>query len=167
MTNPEKKLMRERILRCQQRRKLRTAAVHPALEEPQTLEEVPEPPEQLDAWERASREERLSLLAQHATGTQPVEGTATSSGSTQSVPREVIDVGHISATSPNIVTTRQWGDRTLSRGMAFQIHRPTGRTRLISTGKFIPDTGGDPEPGELEDDHQVAAVIVGAVTTTG
>ena len=31
----------------------------------------------------------------------------------------------------------------------------------------LPDTGGDPEHGEPEDDHQVAAVSVGAVKTTG
>ena len=165
MTDPEKTRIRERILRCQERRRLRAVAIHPAPEGPQTPEEIPETPEQLDVWEQAYREERLSLLAQRVTVEQP-EGGTTSSGSTQHAPRETIDVGHISATSHNIVTTRQWGDRTLPQGMAFQIHRPTGRTRVIYTGEFIPDTGEDSEHDETGEGHRVAAVSVGAVKAT-
>ena len=166
MTDSEKARIRERILRCQERRRLRATALRPAPEEPQPQEEVSEPPEQLDDWERAYREERLSLLAQHATATLPAESTATSSGSTQPPPRERIDVEHISATSPYIVTTRQWRGHTLPRGSTYQIHRLAGRVRVIATGEFIPDTGEDPED-ESEGDHRVAALSVGAVKATG
>ena len=166
MTDSEKARVRERILRSQERRRLRAATIHPILEGPQPLEEIPEPPEQLDAWERAYREERLSLLAQQVTREPPEGSTATSSGSTQYVPRERIDVGHLSATSPNIVTTRQWRGRTLPRGVAFQIDRLTGRTREIYTGEFIPDTGEGSEHDVPEETQRAAAVSVGAVKTT-
>ena len=42
VTDPEKARIRERILRCQERRRLRAVGIHPALEQPQLAEEVPE-----------------------------------------------------------------------------------------------------------------------------
>ena len=119
-----------------------------------------------ELWERAAQEERLSLLAQHASQTCPDEGVSSSSGSTQAPAREVIDVSHMSAASPFIVTTRQWRGQTLPRGQAFQIHTRTGRTRLVRTGEFIPEATEDSPSAEPEDDHRVPAVSVGAVKTT-
>ena len=194
MPDSEKARIRAKILRCQDRRRMRAIAIPPALEEqqaleePQTTEQVFETPEQAaiglaphtrylgpfgpgtseeDVWEQARREERLSLLALHATGEQTGEIATTSSGSTQPPLRERIDVGHISATSSHIVTTRHWQGRTLPQGSAFQIHRPTGRTRIILTGEFIPDVGEDSEYHEAVEDYSIAAVSVGAVKATG
>ena len=79
----------------------------------------------------------------------------------------MIDVSHISATSPYIVTTRQWRNQTLPRGQAFQVDRRTGRTRIILTREFIPEAGEETPSGEPEDDHRVSAVSVGAVRATG
>ena len=92
---------------------------------------------------------------------------SSSSGSTQAPTREVIDVSHISATSPYIVTTRRWGNQTLPRGQAFQVDRSTGRTRVILTGEFIPEAEEDTPSAEPEDDQRVSAVSVGAVRATG
>ena len=122
MTDPEKAVIRERILRCQERRRMRAMAIPLPMEEPQVQEEPPRPSESLrslsesELWERAGREERISLLALHSSQTHPEEGVSSSSGSTQAPSREVIDVSHISATSPYIVTTRRWGNQTLPRG---------------------------------------------------
>ena len=80
---------------------------------------------------------------------------------------QVIDVSHISASSPFIVTTRHWRGQTLPRGQAFQIHTRTGRTRLIRTGEFIPETSEDSSHTESEEDRRVSAVSVGAVTASG
>ena len=55
MTDPEKARIRERILRCQERRRGRAVTIYPALEEPQTPDEVPESPDQEDVWEEAVR----------------------------------------------------------------------------------------------------------------
>ena len=149
MSDTEKAFIRERVLRCQERRRMRAMAEPLPVEESQAREE-PERPVGLlrelsesELWERAAQEERLSLLAQHASQTCPDEGVSSSSGSTQAPAREVIDVSHISATSPFIVTTRQWRGQTLPRGQAFQIHTRTGRTRLIRTGEFIPEATED------------------------
>ena len=173
MTDPEKAVIRERILRCQERRRMIAMGIHPPLGEPQAPEEPPQPPGSLhslsnsELWERACQEERLSLLAMRASQTFPEERVSSSSGSNQAPPREVIDASHISATSPNVVTTRRWRDQTLPRGQAFQIDRLTGRTRIIGTGDFIPEADEDPESAEPEEDHSVSAVSVGAVRTTG
>ena len=173
MTDHEKAVVRERILRCQERRRIVSMRIPPPLEEPQVPEEPSQPPESLrslnnpELWERACQEERLSLLALHPSQTYPEERVSSSSGSTQAPPREVIDVSHISATSSNIVTTRRWRDQTLPRGQAFQIDRLTGRTRIIWTGEFIPEADEVSESAEPEDDHRVSAVSVGAVRTTG
>ena len=122
---------------------------------------------QLDDWERAIREDRLSLLACHATMEDVGEGSSRSSGSTQIHANERwIHVEHASFASHNVVTTRQWNSQVAPRGMAFQVHRPTGRTRLISTGEFIPDTEEDTEQGVVEDDQRISAVSVGAVKST-
>ena len=164
MSDPEKAQLRERILRCQERRRLRAAVVQPAREQTQVL---PQGPMRVivhgeDDWEEAIRQERLSLLAHHATAVMPSEGGATSSGSTHPVLEErCVHVEHASFASSSIVTTRR------SDGQVLQRNLRTGRTRLLAPGGFIPDTGGDPEPGEPENDHQVAAVSVGAVKTTG
>ena len=173
MTDTEKASIRERILRCQERRRMRAMAAPLPIEESQAREEPERPSRSLrdlsesELWERAVQEERLSLLALHASQTCPDEGVSSSSGSTQAPAREVIDVSHISATSPFIVTTRQWRGQTLPRGQAFQIHTRTGRTRLIRTGEFIPETTEDSPSAEPEDDHRVSAVSVGAVKTSG
>ena len=173
MTDTEKASIRERILRCQERRRLRAVAAPLPIEEPQAQEEPERPSGSLrdlsesELWEHAAQEERLSILALHASRTSPDEGVSSSSGSTQAPAREVIDVSHISATSPFIVTTRQWRGQTLPRGQAFQIHTRTGRTRLIRTGEFIPETTEDSPSIEPEDDHRISAVRVGAVTATG
>ena len=162
MTDPEKAVIRERILRCQERRRMRAMAVPLPAEEPQVqgLSES-------ELWERAGQEERLSLLALHSSQTHLEEGVSSSSGSTQAPSREVIDVSHISATSVNIVTTRRWRNQTLPRGQAFQVDRLTGRTRVILTGEFIPETDEETQSAEHEDDHRVSAVSVGTVRTTG
>ena len=76
-------------------------------------------------------------------------------------------MGHLSATSPNIVTTRQWQGRTLPRGVAFQIDRLTGRIREIYTGEFIPNAGENSEHDETGETDRAAAVSVGAVKATG
>ena len=47
--------------------------------------------------------------------------------------------------------------------MAFQVYRPTGRTRIIHTGEFIPDTGGDSRTDETDQESTVSAINVGAV----
>ena len=125
MTDTEKESMRERILRCQERRRMRAMAAPLPIEESQAREDPERPSGSLrdlsesELWERAVQEERLSLLALHASQTCPDEGVS-SSGSTQAPAREVIDVSHISATSPFI------GGQTLPRGQAFQIHTRTG-----------------------------------------
>ena len=140
MTDAEKAVIQERILRCQERRRMRAVAAPLPVEEPQVQGEqsiLSRPLSELtesELWERAVQEERLSLLAQHASQTRADEGTSSSSGSTQAPAREVIDVSHISASSPFIVTTRHWRGQTLPRGQAFQIH--TRRTRLIRTGEY-------------------------------
>ena len=172
MTDAEKAAIRERILRCQERRRMRAIAVPLPIEEPQVQEEQARQSGPLrnltesELWEHAVQEERLSLLAlQDSQRTD--EGVSSSSASTQVPAREVIDVSHISASSPFIVTTRQWRGQTLPRGQAFQIHTRTGRTRLIRTGEFIPETTEGSSSTEPEDDHRVSAVSVGAVKTSG
>ena len=172
MTDAEKAVIRERILRCQERRRMRAVAVPLPIEEPQVQEAQARPLRSLreltesELWERAAQEERLSLLALQ--NSQPAdEGVSSSSGSTQVPAREVIDVSHISASSPFIVTTRRWRGQTLPRGQAFQIHTRTGRTRLIRTGEFIPETTENSSPTESEEDRRVSAVSVGAVTASG
>ena len=172
MTDAEKAAIRERILRCQERRRMRAIAVPLPIEEPQVQEEQARSSGPLrdltesELWERAAQEERLSLLALQ--NSQPAdEGVSSSSGSTQAPAREVIDVSHISASSPFIVTTRQWRGQTLPRGQAFQIHTRTGRTRFIRTGEFIPETTENSPSTEPEDDRRVSAVSVGAVTASG
>ena len=65
-----------------------------------------------------------------------------------------------------MITTRQWNSQVAPRGMAFQAYRPTGRTRLISTGEFIPDAEGGTEHGAVEEDQRISAVSVGAVKST-
>ena len=104
MTDAEKAVIRgERFLRCQERRRMRAIAVPLPNEEPQVQEEPPRPAESLrnlsesELWEHAAQEERLSLLAMHASRTCPDEGVSSSSGSTQHPAREVIDVSHISS----------------------------------------------------------------------
>ena len=142
MTDAEKAAIRERILRCQERRRMRAVAVPLPIEEPQvqeaqvrssgSLRELTES----ELWERAAQVERSSLLTLQSS--QPANrGVSSSSGSTQVPAREVIDVSHISASSPFVVTTRQWRGQTLPRGQAFQIHTRTGRTRLIRTGNLF------------------------------
>ena len=118
-------------------------------------------------WERACQEERLSLLALHASQTRPQEQASSSSEPTPDLPREIIDVSHISAASPHIVTTRRWRNQTLPRGQAFQINHLTGRTRFIWTGEFIPEEDGDSQSPEPEEDYRVSGVSAGAVRTTG
>ena len=163
MTDTEKASIRERILRSQERRRRRAMAAPLPIEESQTREEPERPSGSLrdlsesEVWERAAQEERLSLLAQHVSQTCPDEGVSSSPGSTQASTREVIDVSHISATSPFTVTTRQWRGQTLPKGQAFQIHTRTGRTRLIRTGEFIPEATEDSPSTEPEDDHRVPA----------
>ena len=103
----------------------------------------------------------------HSSQTHLEEEVSSSSGSTQAPAREVIDVSHISATSVNIVATRQWRNQTLPRGHAFQVDRRTGRTRVILTGEFIPEAEEDSQSAEPEDDHRVSAVSVGTVKATG
>ena len=126
MPDPEKAVIRERILRCQERRRMRAMAVPLPVEEPQVQEEPPRPSESLrdlsesELWERAGQEERLSLLALHSSQTRLEEGVSCSSGSTQAPSREMIDVSHISATSSNIVTARQWRNQTLQEAMLFK-----------------------------------------------
>ena len=173
MTDTEKASIRERILRCQERRRMRSMAVPLPIEEPQAQEEPSRPSRSLrdlsesELWECAAQEERLSLLALDASQTRPVEEISSSSGSTQAPAREVIDVSHISATSPFIVTTRQWRNQTLPRGQAFQIDTRTGRTRLIRTGDFVPETPEEIPSTEPEDEQRVSAASVGAVRATG
>ena len=173
MTDPEKAVIRERVLRCKERRRMAAMGIPRPLEESRVPEDPPQPPVSLrsltdsELWERARQEERLSLLALHSSQTYPEERASSSSGSTQAPPREVIDVGQISATSPNIVITRRWRNQTLPIGQAFQIDRLTGRTRLIRTGEFIPEADEDPESAESEDENRVSAVSVGAVKATG
>ena len=172
MTDDEKAVIRERILRCQERRRMRAMAVPLPIEEPQVQDEHSRPSESIqtlsdsELWERAAQEERLSLPALHASQRLPDEGVSSFSGSTQAA-REVIDVSHISATSPFIVTTRQWRNQTLPGGQAFQVDRRTGRARIIRTGEFIPEADEDTQSAELEEDHRVSAVSVGAVRATG
>ena len=78
-------------------------AVPLPIEEPQVQEEPSRPSGSLrdlsdsELWERAA----------HASQTLPGEGASSSSGSTQAPAREVIDVSHISATSPFIVNLRR------------------------------------------------------------
>ena len=139
--------------------------------QPQAQEEPSRPSGSLrdlseaEMWEQAGQVERLSLLAMHSSQTDLEEEVSSSSGSTQAPTREVIDVSHISATSPCIVTTRRWRNQTLPRGQAYQVDRRTGRTRVILTGEFIPEADED-TPAEPEDDHKVSAVSVGAVKAT-
>ena len=171
MTDFEKTQLKQQIQRRQDKRRFRRLALQQASEQPvrTTVQERdtsttgPEV-ERLDEWEQAMRQERLSLLAHHATMTIPRGSEATSSSSTQLPPEErFIHVEHASSASPNIITTRQWDNRTLPRGMAFQVDRLTGRVRVISTGEFIPDTGYDSATGETEGDPTVSAINVGAV----
>ena len=72
---------------------------------------------------------------------------------------------HASFASHNVVTTRQWNSQLAPRGMAFQVHRPTGRTRLISAGELIPNSEGETEQGTAEENQRISAVSVGAVKT--
>ena len=173
MTDAEKAVIRERILRCNERRRMRAIAPILPVEEPQVSEEQSMTSRSLrdlsedELWERACQQERLSLRDLDASQTIPGQGASSSSGTTDVPRREVIDVSHISATSPYIVTTRTWRNQTLPRGQAFQIDRRTGRTRLIWTGEFIPEAEEDPPSAESQDDHRVSAVSVGAVTTAG
>ena len=171
MTDVEKTQLRGQIQRRQDERRFGRLALQPPPEEP--LQVVvqegdnntsgPEA-ERVDEWEEAIRQERLSLLAHHATMVMPIGSGATSSDSTQLPPDErFIHVEHASSASPNIITTRQWENRTLRRGMAFQVDRLTGRVRVISTGEFIPDTGQDSTTEEIEGDSAVSAINVGAV----
>ena len=65
MSDPEKAHLRERILRCQERRRLRAAVVQLPLAQTQGL---PQEPMRVivhgeDDWEEAIHQERLSLLA--------------------------------------------------------------------------------------------------------
>ena len=144
MTDAEKTQLKEQIQRRQDKRRFRRVALQPSPEEPLRVaiqegdnHTIGPEVERLDEWEEAIRQERLSLLARHATMAMPMGSGATSSGSTQLPPEErFIHVEHASSASPNIITTRQWDNRTLPRGMAFQIHRLTGRVRVISTGEF-------------------------------
>ena len=160
MTDPEKSQLRERILRCQEQRRLRAAVVQPAREETQTLHQ--EPMRVIvhgeDGWEEAVRQERLSLLAHHAMGVLPSEGGATSSGSTQPALEErVVHVEHASFASPSIVTTRR------SDGQVLQRNIRTGRTRLLSPGEFIPVLEEEHGTEEAAQDSTVSAINVGAV----
>ena len=173
MTDAEKAGIRERILRCKERRRMRAIAPILPVEEPQVQEESSRPSRSLrdlsedELWEHACQRERLSLRDLHVSQTIPGHGASSSSGSTDIPRREVIDVSHISATSLYIVTTRTWRNQTLPRGQAFQIDRRTGRTRLIWTGEFIPEAEEDTPSAESQDDHRVSAVSIGAVKTTG
>ena len=88
MTDAEKAVIRERILRCQERRRMRAVAVPLPIEEPQVQEAQARSLRSLreltesELWERAVQEERLSLLALQ--DSQPAdEGVSSSSGSTQ------------------------------------------------------------------------------------
>ena len=170
---PKRQSIRERILRCNERRRRRTIAPILPVDEPQLSEEQSRTSRSLrdlsedELWERACQKERSSLRDLDVVQTIPGQGASSSSGSTDVPRREVIDVSHISATSPHIVTTRTWRNQTLPRGQAFQIDRRTGRTRLIRTGEFIPEAEEDPPSAESQDDHRVSAVSVGAVTTIG
>ena len=49
MTDPEKAVIRERILRCKERRRMRAMAIPLPVEEPQVPEEPPRPTESLRA----------------------------------------------------------------------------------------------------------------------
>ena len=107
MTDAEKAVIRERIQRCQERRRMRAIAVPVPTEEPQAQEEPSRPSRSLrdlsesELWERAAQEERLSFLALHASQTRPAERV--SSASTQAPAREVIDVSHISARHSKLI----------------------------------------------------------------
>ena len=158
MTDPEKAHIRERVLRCQERRRMRAITIPPAPEEHQAP--IQEPVRVIlhgeDGWEEAVRQERLSLLAHHVT--REVTPGSGASGSTQPVLEErIIHLEHASYASPSIVTTRR------SDGAAIQRDRRTGRTRLLVSGEFHPPTGNDQEPGGLEPDSSVSAINVGAV----
>ena len=65
MTDPEKARIREKILRCQDRRRMRAIAMPPTQEEQRAP--IEEPVRVIlhgeDGWEEAVRQERLSLLA--------------------------------------------------------------------------------------------------------
>ena len=171
MSDPERAYIRERILRCQDRRRMR-AAIAPQPVEGSPVREEPERPSrslrdlsESELWEHAVQVERSSLLALQSS--QPANrGASSSSGSTQVPARELIEVSN-SPSSPFIVTTRHWRGQTLPRGQAFQIHTRTGRTRLISTGDFVPETTEADSPTESEEDRRVSAVSVGAVTASG
>ena len=170
MTDPERNQLHKEIRQCQENRRHDTLADQDTPEdttETQTLAnaQVPQESEQLDDWERAIREERLSLLARHVTMEGVGEGSSSSSGSMRIHENERwIHVEHASSASHNVVTTRQWGLQVAPRGMAYQVYRPTGRTRLISTGEYIPeeDLGSD----EVEEGQRISAVSVGAVKST-
>ena len=169
MTDPERSQLRKTIHQCQKRRRLGTFTIHQepmdapdahGLEDVQTSSES----EHMDDWNQAIREERLSLLARHAIAEGAGDSEATSSGSTQLPMRErVIHVEHASIASHNWITTRQWNSQVAPRGMAFQVYRPTGRTRLISTGEFIPEAEEEPGSDEVEEGQRISAVSVGAV----
>ena len=172
MTDPERSQLRKEIHQCQERRRLGTSTIQQGPEDvPETpaLEDVQTPyePEHMDEWDRAIREERLSLLARHAIAEGGGGSEATSSGSTQThTSGRIIHVEHASIASHNWITTRQWNSQVAPRGMAFQVHRPTGRTKLIDTGEFIPDMGEDTESGGVEEEQRISAVSVGAAKST-
>ena len=160
MTDPEKAHIRERILRCQERRRMRAAVIHPASEEPQvpTQEPVRVILHGEDGWEEAVRQERLfSLSTPGNPGSDSwkwgnfVGFNSTSSGRENHSSRTRIFA------SPSIVTTRR------SDGAVIQRDRRTGRTLLLVLGEFHPPTGNDQEPGGLEPDSSVSAINVGAV----
>ena len=69
--------------------------------------------------------------------------------------------------SHHVVTTRQWNSQVAPRAWLSRfIDRPTGRTRLISTGEFIPDAERGTEHSAVEEDQRISAVSVGALTST-